>query len=83
MLTVEQEKMISNLVVSNVRDQSVIGEFDFDVKHNECSDEEIDALNTVCTDPSGKMIYIPDGIWVSVKYSVTTDSYEIFGLWHM
>ena len=82
MLTVEQGNVLSDLVVFHMKYQSVIGEFDFTLKCSKCTDEQIDALNAVCEDPSGKFLDIPGG-WISAWYSVADDSYEIFGMYRM
>jgi hypothetical protein len=82
MLTSDEKNTLSDLVISHMKYQSVIGEFEFKKRYDECTDEQIDALNAVCEDPSGKFLDIPGG-WISAWYSVADDSYEIFGMYQM
>jgi hypothetical protein len=80
MLTSDEKNTLSRLVISHMKSQSIFGEFEFNVKRGKCTAEEIDALNAVCSNPSGKLLEIPGG-WISAWYSVICDSYEIFGMY--
>ena len=78
MLTSEEKKILSNLVVTNVGDLNEVEEFDFTLKCSECTNAEIDILDQLCADPSAKHA-LSDFLWVSVRYSVIRDEYEISG----
>ena len=52
MLTSDEQKVVSDLVIANIGDTDVVEEFDFVVKCSECTNEEIDALDQLCANPS-------------------------------
>ena len=77
MITSEEEKVLLNLVVANIGNVIEVEEFDFDVKYNDCSDPEIDILNKLCEDPQGITRIGEWGCWISARYSVGKNAYEI------
>ena len=78
MLTSDEQKVVSDLVIANIGDTDVVEEFDFVVKCSECTNEEIDALDQLCADPSA-VTQIGECLRISVRYSVMTESYTISG----
>ena len=100
MLTSDEQKVVSDLVIANIGDTNVVEEFNFTLKCSECTNEEIDVLDTLCADPKMKtkiqtriylsldqlfsddeeeLTQISKCLWVSVRYSVIKDEYEISG----
>ena len=78
MLTSDEQKVVSDLVIANIGDTDVVEEFDFVVKCSECTNEEIDALDQLCANPSA-VTQIGECLRISVRYSVMTESYTISG----
>lgn len=78
MLTSDEQKVVSDLVIANIGDTDVVEEFDFVVKCSECTNEEIDALDQLCAYPSA-VTQIGECLRISVRYSVMTESYTISG----
>lgn len=78
MLTSDEQKVVSDLVIANIGDTDGVEEFNFTLKCSECTNEEIDILDQLCADPSAKHA-LSDLLWVSVRYSVIRDEYEISG----
>ena len=78
MLTSDEQKVVSDLVIANIGDLNEVDEFDFVVKCSDCSNAEIDALDQLCANPSA-VTQIGECLWISVRYSVINDSYEISG----
>ena len=77
-LTENQKKTVSDLIIANIGDLNEVEEFNFTLKCSECINEEIDILDQLCADPSAKHA-LSDFLWVSVRYSVIRDEYEISG----
>ena len=77
-LTENQKKTVSDLIIANIGDLNEVEEFNFTLKCSECTNEEIDILDQLCADPSAKHA-LSDFLWVSVRYSVIRDEYEISG----
>ena len=53
-LTNDEKKIMRNLVFTNIGDCNEVEKFNFTLKCSECTDEEIDILDTLCVDPSAK-----------------------------
>ena len=65
MLTSEEKKIMRNLVVTNIGDRNEVEKFDFTLKCSKCTDEEIDVLDKLCSDPNTK-IKIADCVILSL-----------------
>ena len=78
MLTSDEQKVVSDLVITNIGNLNEVKEFDFSVKCDSCSDDEIDALDQLCANPSA-VTQIGECLWISVRYSCVKEEYEISG----